>query len=190
MLTATVQPARRKRPCSLAARCLGLLFICATLSLIACNGSNAPAASAAGQQPSGQPQPKLPTIKLWLGAHEIIAEQATSRDQIEKGMMFRREMAENEGMLFVFVAPHRASFWMRNTLIPLSSAYIDPEGVILEIHEMKALDEEPVTAKSDRVQYVLEMNKGWFERNNVKAGARVRTERGTLSQTYFGARRD
>jgi uncharacterized protein len=103
--------------------------------------------------------------------------------------MFRTEMGENEGMLFVFPNPHRASFWMRNTLIPLSCAYISPEGVILEIKDMKPLDETPLTAASDGVQYVLETPLGWFERNKITPGVTIRTERGSLAETYFGRRR-
>lgn len=136
--------------------------------------------------PTGRAQPKLPTIKLWLGANEIVAEQALSEQEIRAGMMFRTEMGENEGMLFVFAGPMRASFWMRNTLLPLSCAYIDPEGVILEIRDMKPLDESPIEAQSDRVQYVLEMRQGWFDRHDVKPGMLVRTERGSLRETYFG----
>ena len=134
----------------------------------------------------GQPQPKLPTIKLWLGAQEMIAEQAVTRSHIETGMMFRTEMAENEGMLFVFSEPYKVSFWMRNTLLPLSCAYIGSDGVILEIHDMKPLDETPIEAGTDRVQFVLETKQGWFQRNNVGVGALVKTERGPLTETYFG----
>src|SRR6267154_2652621 len=101
-------------------------------------------------------QPKLKTIKLWLGPEVITAELALSMPQIMTGMMFRKEMAENEGMLFVFARPHQVSFYMRNTLLALSCAYIDPDGTILELHEMKPLDETPIPAKSDNVQYVLE----------------------------------
>jgi len=128
----------------------------------------------------------LPAIKLWLGAEEITAEQALSSIQIQTGLMFRKEMPEAHGMLFVFDEPHRASFWMRNTVLPLTCAYIDPEGVILEIRDMKPLDETPIRAASDRVQFVLEMNQGWFARHKVAAGMVVRTERGSLQETYFG----
>lgn len=149
------------------------------------NSAEAPAPKSSQRQPSGQPQPKLPTITLWLGAKEIIAEQATTARQVQTGMMFRKELGENEGMLFVFARPTRASFWMRNTLIPLSCAYIDPSGVILEIHDMKPLDETGIQASSDQVQFVLEMNQGWFERNKIGAGTTVRTPRGSLGETYF-----
>ena len=154
----------------------------------ACSQPPAPAAvPPTAEQPStGKPQSKLPAIKLWLGTQEVIAEQAISRPQIETGMMFRKEMAENEGMLFVFGVPMRASFWMRNTLLPLTCAYVDSEGVILEIHDMKPRDETPIEAASDKVQYVLEMNQGWFQRNKVSVGTVIRTERGSLRETYFG----
>jgi uncharacterized protein len=131
-------------------------------------------------------QPRLMTIKLWLGPKEVIAEQAVTADQVQTGMMFRKEMGEDEGMIFIFGRPQRASFWMRNTLIPLSCAYIDPAGVILEIHDMKPLDETPIEAGSDQVQYVLEMKQGWFERNHIMPGTVVKTERGSLAQSYFG----
>jgi uncharacterized membrane protein (UPF0127 family) len=110
-------------------------------------------------------------------------------DQVQTGMMFRKEMGENEGMLFIFPQPMRTSFWMRNTLIPLSCAYIDSAGVILETHEMKPLDETPILAAPEsQVQYVLEMPGGWFARNNIGPGTVVRTERGSLADTYFGGR--
>ncbi len=135
------------------------------------------------EAPKGRPQPRLPTIKLWLGAQEITAEKALSEDEIRTGMMFRTEMAEHEGMLFAFGGPTKASFWMRNTLIPMTCAYIDPDGVILELRDMKPLDETPIEAATDRVQYVLEMKHGWFERNKVTVGMVVATERGKLSET-------
>src|SRR6476660_7019190 len=136
------------------------------LSSSGCERPTVPAAAApavsAPESVAGKSQPKLPTIKLWLGAKEVIAEQASTPDQVKTGMMFRKQMGENEGMLFIFAQPLRASFWMRNTLISLSCAYIDSAGVILETHEMKPLDETPIQAAPDsQVQYVLEMPGGW-----------------------------
>ena len=134
-------------------------------------------------------QPKLQTIKLWLGSEELIVEQAIAAKEIETGMMFREKMEENEGMIFVFAQPHRASFWMRNTLLPLSCAYIDSKGVVREIRDMKPLDESPIEASFSDVQYVLEVNQGWFARHNVSIGMAARTEVGTLKKTYFRASR-
>ena len=133
-------------------------------------------------------QPRLRTLKLFLGPHEITAEVALTRTEVATGMMFRQDMAENEGMLFVFGIPHRASFYMKNTVVPLSVAYIDPEGTILEIHDLKPLDEHPVEANSDQVQYILEMRQGWFGRHNITAGAYVRTEKGSLEESFFPER--
>ena len=130
-------------------------------------------------------QPKLPTLKLWLGAHEITAEGAVTQTQIATGMMYRKEMGENEGMLFVFGRAHRAAFYMKNTYVPLSAAYIDSDGTILEIKDLKPLDETPVEAGTDRVQFVLEMNQGWFERHNVAPGAVIRTEYGRLMDAFI-----
>jgi uncharacterized protein len=133
-------------------------------------------------------QPKLPTMKLWLGAEEVIAELALSGEQQTAGMMFRTNMAENEGMLFVFPEPYRASFWMMNTPLPLSAAYISREGVILEIHDLQPHDTNSVVAASDRVQFVLETRQGWFARHHIDTNTVVRTERGALLRTFFGNR--
>jgi len=136
--------------------------------------------------PSGKPQARLATLKLWLGKEELIAEIARTPIQIQTGMMFRTNMAENEAMLFILPVQQRASFWMKNTLLPLSCAYIDSEGTILELKDMKPLDETPLVASSDLVQYVLEVNQGWFKRHNVEPGMKIKTEQGTLRQTFFG----
>jgi uncharacterized protein len=142
-------------------------------------------ASSGTYDPSGgKAQPKLPTLKLWVGTNEVTGEIAQTPRQIQTGMMWRTNMAEMEGMLFVFPQPHQVAFYMRNTLVPLSCAYIDAEGTILEIYDMKPRDETPIPSKSDQVQYVLEMRQGWFERHGVKAGVAISTERGTLPQTF------
>ena len=130
-------------------------------------------------------QPKLPTIKLWLGAQEITAEMALTMEQERAGMMFRTNIAENEGMIFIMPLPQRASFWMKNCVIPLSCAYIDTSGVILETHDMKPQDEEPILAGSDQVRFVLETKQGWFNRHNIAPGTVIRTERGSLAETFL-----
>ena len=133
-------------------------------------------------------QPKLKTMKLWLGANELVAEICTNQVQVATGMMFRTNLLGNEAMLFVFGVPHRASFYMKNTVVPLSAAYIDPDGIILEIHDLQPRNEQSVTAGTDRVQYVLETTQGWFKRHGVATGAVVRTEFGTLQKTFFPRR--
>ena len=154
-----------------------------------CNKAAAPATGeAAGSRLPTEAQPKLHTMKLWLGAEEMIAELALTGAQLQTGMMFRTNLAENAGMLFVFPMPQQVSFWMKNCPLPLSAAYIDPEGVILEIHDLQPHNTNSVVASSERVQFVLEANQGWFGRHHVTPGMVVRTERGTLLETFFRQR--
>jgi uncharacterized protein len=134
-------------------------------------------------------QPRLPTIELYLGTHQITAEVARSTLQIRTGMMFRSSLGENEGMLFVFGAPHRASFWMKNVTVELSLAYLDPEGRILEIHDLEPGNETPVVSRSHQVQYALETPRGWFQRHGVTPGVLVTTEHGPLPGLHTGRRR-
>jgi uncharacterized membrane protein (UPF0127 family) len=158
--------------------CLGLVILCGGCSR---NGDKSSVVSTKGEHPP-HAQPPLPTVKLWVGTNEVIAEMARTVPQVTNGMMWRTNLAEMNGMLFAFPQPHRARFWMRNTLVPLSSAYIDPDGNILEFHEMKPRDETLIEAASENVQFVLEMNPHWFERHGVQVGAVIRTERGTLKE--------
>jgi uncharacterized membrane protein (UPF0127 family) len=126
-------------------------------------------------------------MKLFVGPEIITAELAMTEIQVGTGMMFRKAMGENEGMLFVFARPHRTSFYMKNTILPLNVAYIDSEGTILELHELQPLNETPVPAASDNVQFVLEMNKGWFKRHNIALGSVITGERGKLRDAFrFG----
>lgn len=115
----------------------------------------------------------------------MIAELALTGEQMQTGMMFRTNLAENAGMLFALPMPQRASFWMLNCPLPLSAAYIDPDGVILEIHDLQPYNTNSVVAASDHVQFVLETNQGWFQRHHVTPGTVVRTERGTLMDLYY-----
>lgn len=141
--------------------------------------TNSPAAK---PKPQGTPQAKLPTIKLNVGGKAMISEICADDRTRQMGMMFRESMGENDGMIFVFPYPFQAAFWMRNTIVPLSAAYIDSRGVILEIHKLEPLNEESVRATSDQIQFVLETPQGWFEKNDVKVGAVVSTEHGPLAE--------
>jgi len=123
-------------------------------------------------------------VKLWLGAAEIEAELALTDQQRRTGMMFRKEMGENEGMLFVFPVAHQTGFWMKNTFVPLSAAYVDPAGVIVEIHDLQPQDTNNVPSVSNNIVYVLETPQGWFKRHNVETNTLVMTEHGTLSSVF------
>jgi len=171
---------------------LGLLLAAVAICSQGCDkseirDSNAPASAGTNRALTylDHAQPRLPTMKLWIGAQEMVSEVARRQVELNTGMMHRKEMGTNDGMLFVMPYPHRASFYMRNTLVPLSAAYIDPEGVIVEIHDLKPLDETPVEATSSNIQYVLETPQGWFKRNNIGPGTLIRTERGSFQETFW-----
>jgi uncharacterized protein len=133
-----------------------------------------------------QAQPKLPTLKIYLGAETLDAELALTPKEEMTGMMFRTNILETDAMLFVFPVQQRASFWMKNCPESISAAYIGPDGVIQEIHHLEKEDTNAVVAASDNIQYVLETSDGWFARHNVSTGAVIRTEKGSLSETFFG----
>ena len=126
-------------------------------------------------------QPRLKTIKLYLGSAELTVEIADENHERQAGMMHRTTMPENEGMLFVFPYPHQSGFWMKNTIVPLSIAYIDPASRVIEIHDMQPGNTKPVESRSARVQYALEVNQGWFAKNGIKPGAVLATDHGSLA---------
>ena len=135
--------------------------------------------SRAGWSPANA-QARLPTVKLWLGSQELVAEIARAPQELATGMMFRTNMAPNEAMLFLLPVLGQASFYMKNTVIPLSCAYINGEGIILEVHDMKAKDERPILSATSNIQFVLEVNQGWFKQNQIGSGTLVRSEKGAL----------
>ncbi len=94
-------------------------------------------------------QPTLRRLKVWVGPQEVQAEVCLSAQEIRTGMMFRTNILDSEAMLFVFAHPHQAAFWMKNVPIPLACAYIDPEGTILEIHELQPHNTNSVVAGTD-----------------------------------------
>ena len=119
------------------------------------------------------PQPKLRTTELTLGLYRIQAEIAKSGVEQATGMMFRTAMGTNEGMLFVNDDSDKRCFWMRNTLLPLSIAFIADDGSIVNVAEMAARsDQSHCSARP--VRYALEMNQGWFSKRGFKAGDKLR----------------
>lgn len=120
----------------------------------------------------GEPQTDLPRTTITTGIFQIDAQVAALPEQRELGLMFRKEMPQQEGMIFVFDQPGTQCFWMKNTLIPLTAAFVADDGIIVNLADMKP--ETTNSHCSDKpVRYVLEMNKGWFARKGVKAGARL-----------------
>lgn len=117
-------------------------------------------------------QSAMPLMELTAGFHRIEAEvAATDRDR-QLGLMNRREMPPQRGMLFVFDHENTHCMWMRNTLLPLSVAFIDAKGVIINIEDMKPQTEDNHCAKIP-ARYALEMNAGWFVQRGIKPGMKL-----------------
>jgi uncharacterized protein len=127
--------------------------------------------ASAAAWPQDQPQ-NLAATTLKVGMHSIRAQLAITPLQRQIGLMHRREMPTHEGMLFVFDEPSQQCFWMRNTLIPLSIAFLADDGTVINIADMKPQsDDSHCSAKP--VRYALEMNQGWFAKRGVKPGTRI-----------------
>jgi uncharacterized membrane protein (UPF0127 family) len=116
----------------------------------------------------------LPAITISVGGKAVTAEVADEPQERVTGLMFRKNLASDSGMLFVMPEPEHAAFWMKNTTLPLSVAYINESGLILEIHDLRPLDEKPVPSAFSNIAYALEMEQGWFARNGILAGDRIK----------------
>lgn len=118
------------------------------------------------------PQMDLPRVALSTGLYRIDAQVAATPEQRAVGLMFRKDMPTHEGMLFVFEQPSTQCFWMKNTVLPLTAAFVADDGTIVNLADMK-----PQTTNShcsvQPVRYVLEMNQGWFAKRGLKAGAKL-----------------
>ena len=118
------------------------------------------------------PQLQLPRLTLSAGMHLIQTQVASTPEQRATGLMHRKEMPANEGMLFVFEQRAGQCFWMKNTLLPLTAAFIADDGTIVNLADMKpqTLDSH---CSAEPVRYVLEMNRGWFAKRGLQAGAKL-----------------
>jgi len=134
----------------------------------------APLALAAALLPAAaqDAQMNLPRARLSAGMHQIDAQLAQTPEQRSTGLMWRKEMPQHEGMLFVFEQPSVQCFWMKNTLLPLSAAFVADDGSIVNVEDMKPqTTDSHCSAKP--VRFVLEMNQGWFAKKGIKPGFRL-----------------
>ena len=142
---------------------------------------------AANDEPT-HAQPKLRTLKMYLGAEIIDAELALTEQEEHTGMMFRTNIQDTDAMLFVLPVTQRASFWMKNCPESISAAYIDINGAIQEIHHLEKNDTNSVVAANENIRFVLETQDGWFTNHRIGVGTVLRTEKGTLSETFLQRR--
>jgi len=117
-------------------------------------------------------QPALPTVKLTAGIHVITAEAATTAQSRTVGLMHRERLAPNHGMLFVFEDKAQQCFWMRNTIVPLTIAFLEDDGTIVQLADM-APKSEASHCSQRPVRYALEMEQGWFGKRGLAPGTRV-----------------
>jgi uncharacterized membrane protein (UPF0127 family) len=122
-----------------------------------------------------QAQTDLQRVKLSAGMYQIDAQVAQTAEQRQIGLMFRKEMPQAEGMIFVFEQPATQCFWMRNTLLPLTAAFVADDGRIVNLADMKPQTDDSHCSE-EPVRFVLEMNQGWFARKNIKKGAKLSGE--------------
>ena len=146
----------------------GLRGIALALALGAASGS----ALAQTASPVPAPQLTLAHATLTAGMYRIDVQLATTPEEREIGLMYRQSMPEYEGMLFVFNRPGVQCFWMKNTLIPLTAAFIADDGTIVNLADMQP-QTETNHCSAEPVRFVLEMNQGWFSKKHVLAGSRL-----------------
>ncbi|MBF2053808.1 MAG: DUF192 domain-containing protein [Candidatus Sericytochromatia bacterium] len=123
-------------------------------------------------QPLATASPAVMMHALQLGAAELKVELACTPEAQQRGLMFREALPEDQGMLFVFAEEQTLSFWMKNTSLPLSIAYIDAAGEIIDIQELTPFDETP-RPSARPARYALEVNQGWFKRHDIQPGQRI-----------------
>jgi uncharacterized membrane protein (UPF0127 family) len=122
--------------------------------------------------PACAQQKKLAATTLTIGMHLVRAEVAVNDEERSTGLMYRREMGANEGMVFRFPNPKQVCMWMKNTYLPLSVAFLDEDGKIINIEDMQPETEIAHCAKRT-ARYALEMNQGWFRKKNIKPGSTI-----------------
>ncbi|HEY5791271.1 MAG TPA: DUF192 domain-containing protein [Gammaproteobacteria bacterium] len=125
------------------------------------------------------PQPELPTAQIRVDGVPLTVEVADDEREREHGLMFRSELADGRGMLFVYPRAGQRAFWMRNTPLPLDLGYADADGTLFELHQLEPHSLRPVPSGAP-ARYVLEVPRGWFARHRLGPGARL--ELGALAR--------
>ena len=124
-------------------------------------------------EPTQQPKDNANLHAISVDGVRLHVEIAQDPEALANGLMFREDLKEDEGMLFVFESSRILSFWMRNTFIPLDIAFVDEDGTVVDIQQMEALDERKQYISKAPALYAIETNAGWFKRNNLKEGSTV-----------------
>jgi uncharacterized protein len=115
----------------------------------------------------------LRTVDLNVGGTQLKVEVADTQESLANGLMYRSALPDGQGMLFILGPPRQASFWMKNTKIPLSIGYINGNAILLEEHDMQPFDERTIRSASTEICYALEVNQGWFQKHHIDPGAKI-----------------
>ncbi|MFZ3109259.1 MAG: DUF192 domain-containing protein [Rectinemataceae bacterium] len=142
-----------------------IAFVLASAMAVSCS------AQSAKKDDPNKPNPTLKTVTLTAGGVKVVAEVAATELERNRGLMFRKKLEDGKGMLFVFEADQRVAFWMKNTSLPLSLAYIGSDGLILQILDLQPFSEQARPSERS-VRYALEVPQGWFSRVGLKVGDR------------------
>jgi uncharacterized membrane protein (UPF0127 family) len=132
-------------------------------------------AGCGGARPPGaeERKPASEYFPVKVGGQAVRVQLAVQQLEMARGLMGRRDLAEDQGMVFVYQKPARMGFYMRNTPVPLDIGYFTADGVLREIYPMYPNDETTVSSRGADMQFALEVNQGWFERHGVRPGARL-----------------
>lgn len=140
--------------------------------LAACGRDQSRAGSAAAP-PAAAPKTVQDFFPINVGDRSVRMQLAIRPAEMQRGLMERRDLGRDEGMLFLYDRPQRMSFWMRNTPTPLDIGFFRPDGTLAEIYALHPFDENTVSSRGDDLRFALEVNQGWYRENGVKPGARL-----------------
>ncbi|HEX3443504.1 MAG TPA: DUF192 domain-containing protein [Chthoniobacterales bacterium] len=115
----------------------------------------------------------LRTVDLNVGGVPLKVEVADTQESLSNGLMYRSALPDGQGMLFILGPAQQASFWMKNTKIPLSIGYIDGNAILREEHDMQPFDERTIRSASKEICYALEVNQGWFQKHHIDFGIKI-----------------
>lgn len=148
-----------------------------TLALLAnltgCGGETPSAATQSAPTPTTMAKSIETRFSIAVGSRTVRMQLALRSDEQERGLMWRESLEKDEGMLFVFRAATKQSFWMRNTPLPLDIGYFDASGVLREVHPLNPFDEQPVSSTHEAIKFALEVKQGWFAAEGVKPGDKL-----------------
>lgn len=146
---------------------VSLLCVCLAMVL--------PTAGCGAKEPAVEPVPKtiVDFFTVKVGDRAVRMQVAVLMPEMERGLMGRRDLKADEGMIFVYGAPQTMSFWMHNTPTPLDIGFFNAKGELVEIYPLLPYDERPVRSNSERLQFALEMNQNWYRDNGVRPGAKL-----------------